>query len=206
MSKGGELMPRRYKEARLMNKIKLTEMAERLGVSQPTLSSWESGRKAAPLEALIKMADIYGVTTDYLLGRDDQLTPNPELQITLQTLMALDGKPVWSTKYGWALVNATESYLAFSDGRTLPFTDAGEFYIAPPLFAEPTCFGAPPLSRLEMSHHTDIWVEPISPDSVLRKELRGWYRIKQRFVENEFGNRFYLDTYGSKWLAFENNI
>ena len=22
------------------------------------------------------------------------------------------------------------------------------------------------------------------------------------FVENEYGNRFYLDTYGSKWLAF----
>lgn len=206
MSKGGEQMPRRYKEARLMNKIKLTEMAERLGVSQPTLSSWESGRKAAPLEALIKMADIYGVTTDYLLGRDDLLTPNPELQISIPTLMALDGKPVWSSKYGWALVNAAESHLAFSDGRTLLFTDAGELYIAPPLFAEPTCSGAPPLSRLEMSHHTDIWVEPISPDSVLRKELRGWYRVKQRYVENEFGNRFYLDTYGSKWLAFENNI
>lgn len=202
MSKGGGKMPRRYKEARLMNKIKLTDMAERLGVSQPTLSSWESGRKAAPLEALIKMADIYGVTTDYLLGRDDLLTPNPELQISLQALMALDGKPVWAAKYGWALVNSTKLQLVFSDGHTLPFSDAGEYYIAPPIFTEPTCSGIPPLSRLELNYHTDIWVEPISPDSVLRNELRGWYRVKQRFVENEFGNRFYLDTYGAKWLAF----
>ncbi len=199
-------MPRRYKEARLMNKIKLTEMAERLGVSQPTLSSWESGRKAAPLEALIKMADIYGVTTDYLLGRDDQLTPDPDLQISHETLMALDGKPVWASRYGWALVNAAEAQLTFSDGHTLPFADAGEFYITPPLFAEPTISGAPPLSRLRLSSYTDIWVEPISPDSVLRNELRGWYRVKQYFVENEFGNRFYLDTYGAKWLAFEDNI
>ena len=35
-------MPKLYKEARLMNKIKLTDMADKLGISQPTLSSWES--------------------------------------------------------------------------------------------------------------------------------------------------------------------
>lgn len=41
-------MPKRYKEARLMHKAKLTEMATKLGVSQPTLSAWESERKSAP--------------------------------------------------------------------------------------------------------------------------------------------------------------
>lgn len=61
-------MPKRYKEARLMHKAKLTEMATKLGVSQPTLSAWESERKSAPVEAVIKMATLYGVTTDYLLG------------------------------------------------------------------------------------------------------------------------------------------
>lgn len=34
---GGDEMPKRYKEARLMHKAKLTEMATKLGVSQPTL-------------------------------------------------------------------------------------------------------------------------------------------------------------------------
>lgn len=32
-------MPKRYREARLMNKIKLTDMAEKFGISQPTLSA-----------------------------------------------------------------------------------------------------------------------------------------------------------------------
>ena len=50
-------MPKRYKEARLMHKAKLTEMAAKLGVSQPTLSAWESERKAAPVEAVIRMAE-----------------------------------------------------------------------------------------------------------------------------------------------------
>ena len=57
--KGGDEMPKRYKEARLMHKAKLTEMATKLGVSQPTLSAWESERKSAPVEAVIKMATLY---------------------------------------------------------------------------------------------------------------------------------------------------
>lgn len=32
-------MPKRYGEAQLMNKIKLTDIAEKLGISQPTLSA-----------------------------------------------------------------------------------------------------------------------------------------------------------------------
>ena len=39
-------------------------------------------------------------------------------------------------------------------------------------------------------------------DAALRDELRGWYHIKRRFVENEVGQRFYFDFYGAKWLAF----
>ena len=49
-----------------------------------------------------------------------------------------------------------------------------------------------------------VWVEPISMDAALRDELRGWYHIKRRFVENEVGQRFYFDFYGAKWLAFAN--
>ena len=60
------------------------------------------------------------------------------------------------------------------------------------------------LQKTEIKQSDEIWVEPISTDSKLRDELRGWYRIKERFVENEFGNRFYFDTYGAKWLGFEN--
>ena len=98
-------MPKRYKEARLMHKAKLTEMAVRLGVSQPTLSAWESERKAAPVEAVIRMAELYGVTTDYLLGRDDH-TVAPGEPIPEQCLKLFHEKPVWSPVRGWLLVNA----------------------------------------------------------------------------------------------------
>ena len=61
-------MARQYKLARKMKKITLTAAARELGVTQPALSSWESERKAPSIEALIRMAKFYGVTTDFLLG------------------------------------------------------------------------------------------------------------------------------------------
>lgn len=42
-----------------------------LGVSAPTVSMWESGAKEPTRENLIKLADLFGVSVDYLLGRDE---------------------------------------------------------------------------------------------------------------------------------------
>ena len=73
----------------------------------------------------------------------------------------------------------------------------------PPLYAVPQLYGKRPLSKVETEHSKEVWVEPISEDSILRKELRGWYKVEQRYVENEMGQRFYFSTYEAKWLAFE---
>ena len=59
-----------------------------------------------------------------------------------------------------------------------------------------------PLDYFEIEEQSEVWVEPVSRDEVLRQELRGWYIVKNRYVENELGQRFYLDTYGNKWWAF----
>ena len=70
-SKGGQRRPRQFKTARQINKLKVIEAAEKLGVSQPTLSAWEGERKSPSIDGLENMADLYGVTTDFLLGRSD---------------------------------------------------------------------------------------------------------------------------------------
>lgn len=199
---GGNLMPKQFKTARQINKLKVIEAAEKLGISQPTLSAWEGERKSPSIDSLENMADLYGVTTDFLLGRETQIH-DPKQPIPQQVLPAFHGRPVWSASYGWLLVNATDRLLTFPDGHTLPFSDfIGELFISSPPFSESDPPKNLPLSRSEVCGQKKIWLEPISPDSDLRKELQGWYRVKDRFVENEYGNRFYLDTYGSKWLAF----
>lgn len=61
-------MPRQFKQARQINKLKMTEAAGKLGISQPTLSAWEGEHKSPSIDGLEHMADLYGVTTDFLLG------------------------------------------------------------------------------------------------------------------------------------------
>lgn len=41
-------MPRHFKKARIQNNMKAEEAAEKLGVATPTLSAWESEKKAPP--------------------------------------------------------------------------------------------------------------------------------------------------------------
>lgn len=199
-------MPKQFKTARLINKLKVTEAAEKLGVSQPTLSAWEGERKSPSIDNLENMADLYGVTTDFLLGRDLSWIPEPTKAIPIELLPVFHAKPVWSSTYGWMLVNSADHKLILPNGTAIPFLDAAELFVVPHPFSETSPPYTRPLSKSEVTCHEEIWLEPISPDSDLRNELRGWYRVKNRFVQNEYGNLFYLDTYGSKWLAFQSEI
>jgi len=48
-----------------------TEIAKMLGISQNSYSYWESDKVKIDNQSLQKLADYYGVSTDYLLGRDE---------------------------------------------------------------------------------------------------------------------------------------
>lgn len=51
------------------------------GVSQSTLSDWKRGRSAPKAEILQKIAEYFGVTVDYLLGKEEKPAPKDELNI-----------------------------------------------------------------------------------------------------------------------------
>ena len=51
------------------------EIANYLGMKQPQYYRYETGSRDIPLDILIKLADFYGVSVDYILGRTD----NPKL-------------------------------------------------------------------------------------------------------------------------------
>ena len=59
------------RKLRLDNGYTQKQIAEMLGVSQNTYSQYEIGVLNYPVDVIIKMADFYGTTTDYLLGRTD---------------------------------------------------------------------------------------------------------------------------------------
>ena len=45
------------------------ELADKLGVKQSTVSSWEIGRSRPTFEQVIEISNIFNSSTDYLLGK-----------------------------------------------------------------------------------------------------------------------------------------
>lgn len=201
-------MPRQFKTARKMCKLKLLEAAEKLGVSQPTLSSWEAGRKSPTIDSVLKMAELYKVSTDFLLGNTTNGSvrlngsEKSDIQIPHTNLRIMHGQPVWSTEYGWMIVDSINMQLLAPDNVVVPFEEAKEIYYKAPEYSEGSVPKAEPLESFELREYDRVWVEPISTDSHLRSKLRGWYSIKSGWVENSAGCRFSYDTYAVQWLAF----
>lgn len=66
----------RIKQARLEKGLDQLALCEKLSIEQSTLSNYENGRRIPKPDMIVKMADIFGVSTDYLLGKTDMRTPN----------------------------------------------------------------------------------------------------------------------------------
>lgn len=58
-------------EQRKLNKMTQKEVSDRLGIKQPSYIRYEKGYAQPSLESLVILADIFDVSVDYLLGRED---------------------------------------------------------------------------------------------------------------------------------------
>ena len=56
------------KSLRIENKMTQTELASLLFTSQDTISLWERNKSLPDVKSVIKMASIFNVSTDYILG------------------------------------------------------------------------------------------------------------------------------------------
>ena len=59
---------------RLEKGLRQEELGYRLGISKQSISNWENGNIMPSVELLARRADCFGVSTDYLLGRDQRKT------------------------------------------------------------------------------------------------------------------------------------
>ena len=59
----------RLAEMRSFHNFTQAQISEALGISQGTYAGYETGRHQPDLDTLVKLADIYKVSADYLLGR-----------------------------------------------------------------------------------------------------------------------------------------
>lgn len=83
----------KFKELRKLNKKSQTEIANMLNMSQNTYSKYELGMTEPNISNLIKLADYYNVSIDYLVGRErhnDIGYLKPEIRSLLELCLQLN--------------------------------------------------------------------------------------------------------------------
>jgi len=60
------------RELRRKKGLTQLQLAEMLNVNETAVQHWESGRNQTDFETLVRIADFFDVTIDYLLGRTNR--------------------------------------------------------------------------------------------------------------------------------------
>lgn len=70
------MLDKRIRQLRLERGINQKDLGNALGVSKQSVSNWENGNIMPSIDLLVRIADYFGVTTDYLLGRGNDRAIN----------------------------------------------------------------------------------------------------------------------------------
>jgi repressor LexA len=73
----------RLRQLRRDQNLSMKELGRILGCSESTISLYENGKREPDFRTLQKIADYFGVTIDYLLGRDQPADQTPEEALQL---------------------------------------------------------------------------------------------------------------------------
>jgi len=71
-------MYQRLKDLREDHDLVQKEVAAILGIDQRVYSNYETGKREIPVRHLLKLADYYNVSTDFILGRTNETKPYPK--------------------------------------------------------------------------------------------------------------------------------
>ena len=66
------MLNERIKELREARGITQVELAKALFVSKQSVSNWENDNILPSVDMLVKIADYFGVSTDYMLSRENE--------------------------------------------------------------------------------------------------------------------------------------
>lgn len=64
-------LPGRLRRMRERERMSQTLLSQCCGLSKNTVGAYESGQKLPSVASLVQLADFFGVSTDFLLGREN---------------------------------------------------------------------------------------------------------------------------------------
>lgn len=73
------MINQRLKQLRAENNLTQTNLADILGIAKTTLAAYEQGKSEPSIDTIIKLADFFNVSIDYLLGHTNIKSPNVEI-------------------------------------------------------------------------------------------------------------------------------
>lgn len=68
------MLSTKIKELRLGHGLNQVELGKKLSVTKQTISNWENDNIQPSIDMLVKIADYFSVSTDYLLERNNKAT------------------------------------------------------------------------------------------------------------------------------------
>ncbi|WP_251447128.1 helix-turn-helix domain-containing protein [Vermiculatibacterium agrestimuris] len=84
------MLQNRIKELRISSKMSQADLAKKLNLTQQAIGKWEKGLSEPDSSCIVSMANLFSVTTDYLLEcekeptvKDDGLTEMERLFLSL---------------------------------------------------------------------------------------------------------------------------
>lgn len=76
----------KLRELRIKNNMSQSELGKKLGVSGQTILNWENGIFEPKINQLIKLADIFDISIDYLVERKNEEKLANEILIELSNI------------------------------------------------------------------------------------------------------------------------
>lgn len=86
------MLGNKIKKLREDKRMTQQELADLVGLSQSTIGMLESGRQGASRKTLVKLADFFGVTVDYLLSDDEEMDKIAEYESQNKIFFSKFGK------------------------------------------------------------------------------------------------------------------
>ncbi len=121
----------RLKELRRLRGMSQEDLGALLGVQKAAVCKYEVGRVPLPNDILVKLCDYFDVTSDYLLGRDEMVTPlfkqRPSLPASFRPVEGAVGVPLVGRVHAGLPILADENIVEYIP---VPACDvvAGEYF------------------------------------------------------------------------------
>lgn len=68
----GDMMQNNLRKLRKEKGLSQIAVQMQTGIDQALISKYENGERVPPTETLMQLADFYGVSMDYIMGRTDR--------------------------------------------------------------------------------------------------------------------------------------